>query len=361
MKVLLYLMYGSGRAYHLELTYSVLSAARFLSEGAEGVQIVLASDAANQRTDLPVTPLVLTPEQLHDWQFGGSYHHAVKPQVLAHAIRETGAPVALIDTDTVLHAHPGRLFDRISAGISLMHDREWTLGQAPNRNDWQMLIADCGGALGGYPIDDQTVMHNSGVLGVDPSNVDLLEGSVRFMRAMRKHSDLFNAEQLAASVALGTRTTVAGCADLVEHYWEGPRAYYRYQMAKMFPDVAAGNPLAKVPVLLPPLQAAPTAALRDRVMARLIRAWRRADGAYGHAVLAARAAVSCQRTDPALANVWATIACNALIYGAARHPVPADFAAFTPQSLPRLSWMDDHLRDRWRRLWVPDDAEVRRN
>lgn len=354
MKTLLFLIYGTGREYHLELTYSILSAARFLKDDPADVQIVLACDARNQRPDLPVENLVIDDETLAEWQMHGAYYHAAKPNVLLHAVKHYDAPTILVDSDTIIHAHPKLLFDRVAPGKTLMHENEGPLEYMLNWADWKALIDKSGGEVAGRPITPASVMMNSGALGLDPQDVHLMDDFIAVMHAIREHSDVFTAEQLAASLVFCSETEVATCPDIIEHYWEGPRAYYRYQMARLFPKVLEGGGIDDKDFVIPSLEKEPPAGFADKIAARLKRMQRGNDGGYGHAYLAYRSAMSCQQSDPELANVWASTALAMLSWGVAgqRPETQQDFTAFRSTNLHALGWMTPELQKQWQQYWT---------
>ncbi len=354
MKILLFQIYGQNRIYHLELTYSILSAARFLKDDAEGVRIVLAADADNQRPDLPVDHLLLTPEMLHDWQMGGTYNHAIQAYALHHAVTHFDAPVILIDSDTVVREHPARMFDRIAPGKALMNKREREISETPEWPQWQDLIAKSGGAVGGLPLGRETVMYNAGVLGIDPKDAPLMDDVKAVMHDIRNYSDVFTAVQLAASLVLGAKTDLSVCDDLVDHYWDGPRAYYHYQMNRMFPGVLDGGGIAQPDLPLAPLKNDIPATLSNRIAARIKRMRRAAEPGYAYAYLAYRSALSVRDADRELAHVWAVTALNMLRWGL-EHPRPPstveDFRLFAPEQIEAQVWMKPDLRRQWRIYW----------
>lgn len=352
MSILLFQIYGNRRVYHLELTYSILSAVRFLKADPAGIRIVLASDAENRRPDLPAEPLAVTPAQLHEWQMGGSYNHAVKIHVLHHAVRHFDAPVILIDSDTIVHDHPRRMFDRIGPGKTLMHARESRLGDSIAWPEWDGMIRRTGGVVGGWQISPDSVMYNSGVLGLHPQDASLMEGAMAAMQGIRENSSMFTAEQLAASLVFAGRTELSICDDLVEHYWGGPRAYYHYQMQQMFPGVLKGAGIEDADMALASLDQSPAVALRHRLAARIKRLQRAVGAEYAAAYSAYLSALSLRDTNPDLANVWTTIAMNMLQWGMGNQRVhPADFIRFTPAQIGLQHWMQPDLRDRWRDYW----------
>ena len=116
MKTVAYLVYGADPAYMLELTYSVLSCARFLHQEPDDIQLVLISDAQYRGPELPLKHLSVTQDELRAWTLDGSYKHAAKFFALATAMDHFKDSVALVDTDTVFLAHPKHLFARLNNG-----------------------------------------------------------------------------------------------------------------------------------------------------------------------------------------------------------------------------------------------------
>lgn len=352
MNVLLFQIYGNQRAYHLELTYSILSAARFLRDDPADIRIVLAADEENHRPDLPVEHLHLSPEMLREWQMGGSYNHAIQAYALGHAVRTFDAPVILIDSDTIIHDHPKRMFERIAPGKALMHAREGRLGDSIEWPEWKSLIRQSEGSVAGWPVTADTVMYNAGVLGLHPQDAPLVEDVKAAMRAIRANSGMFTAVQLAASLVLDARTQLSTCDDMVEHYWGGPRAYYHYQIAKMFPGIMNGTGVESPSSALPVLERSLTPAFRHRLAARIKRIQRARGPEFATAYSAYLSALSLHRSDPALANVWGTTALNMLQWGMGGQSVqPRDFLRFTPAHIGTQQWMEPGLRKRWLDYW----------
>lgn len=359
MKVLLFQIYGDQRVYHLELTYSILSAARFLKDDPDDIRIVLAADAKNQRPDLPVEHLLMTPEMLHEWQMGGTYNHAIQAYALHYAVQQFDAPVILIDSDTIIKQHPRHMFDKIRPGRALMHASEGRLQDSIEWPEWRALITRSGGTVGDSPVTPESVMFNAGVLGLDPQDAPLMDDVKAAMRDIRDHSDMFTAVQLAASLVLGAgKTELSVCDEIVEHYWGGPRAYYHYQMEQMFPGVLGGEGIADARIPLAALSQSPPVALRHRIAARIVRLRRGAGPAYGSAYLAYRSAIFLHLSNPKLANVWATKALNMLKWGVPdAQPHTADFQRFTPARLEAEIWMDGDLRKRWQDYWSSNSTD----
>lgn len=354
MKILLYQIYGDIRDYHLELSYSILSAHRFLKEEPDDISIVLISETSNHRPDLPCESLIVSSETMREWQMGGAYKHAIQAYSLLFAINHFQSPVVLIDSDTIFHAHPRHLFERISPGKTLTHKNEGTLITSPEWPEWQRLIDQFEGRLAKSPIGPDSVMYNAGVLGIHPQDAALMNEVVSLTHTIRDASNVFTAVQLAASLVFASRTNISTCDDIVEHYWDGPRHYYHYQMNKIFPDFADLEKHDLSDLKIPPLRKVLKGKIRHRLAARIRSLSKGRDHRYNYACLSYLSALYSWKEDQDLANVWAGNALNTLKWGLQdwNYAVSAkDFEYFTPPYIDQQTWMHSGLKKKWKDYW----------
>jgi len=359
---LLYICYGNNPLYLLEMSYSVVSAVQAARRAGEAPpHILLLAEPHNLRPDLPVESVAVDAATTRAWQLGGRFHFAFKLHALRAALARTGGPVVLIDNDTIFRAPPSALFARVGPGRSLLHVDEGPVRAVPEGAALVELLARPGRVPEVYPTPE-THMFNSGITGVDPADAATVDAAIDLVGALLDRGEVFTLEQLSISAVLAARTRVAFADDLVEHYWSGARRWYHYQLARMFPADEPGRLAALLAAdSLPPLTAAPAAGLRPRLAARLARLRRGGDGAYGHAVMAARAALAARARDGALAEVWAGIAADTLLFGQSR-PLPsgarADFAAFAPGRIAATGdgWLREATRRRWSDAWARLDG-----
>mgnify|MGYP001942867291 CR=1 FL=1 len=350
MKILLYQIYGTQSVYHLELTYSVLSAARFLKDDPDDIRICLLAGPGNERPDLPVENIPVSDETLNRWQMGGSYNHAIQALGLKDALDQFKAPVVLIDSDTVFHKHPKHIFDRIGPGRTVMHTRESTLRDGFEWAEWDRIIRQTQGTLAGIDITPESVMYNAGVLGVHPQDIGAVDDAIAVMQSVRDISTVFTAVQLATSLAFAARTDLSVCDDVVEHYWAGPRAFYQYQMKQMFNGPTGAERDPKQDAALAPLSTQLTGKLSHRLIARMKSLRSGGDPRYVYAVTAYLSALDRCDDDPDLANVWATTALNILQWGLGDNTAQVrlkDFEHFTPERIGRQGWMQPSLQQKW--------------
>lgn len=351
MGVIVYLVYGDDERFHLELTFSMASALRYMNGDPAGVRFALVCDERNARPDLDIEHIFISSHDIQRWQFDGKYNHAIKPHVVRHALNRLQDKVAFVDTDTFFLAHPKSMFERIGPGKTLLCSDEATLAD-DTFNSWVKTTETITELLGRYPISLQTRMNNSGVIGIDPSDAYLMDDVIEVMRELREIDSVFSAEQLAATMVFQTHTSVSFCTKEVDHYTARTCGYYQYQFKKAYParDPAAFRKLVDAPMewqLSPPLKT------WLRLLNRYKMRHRSKSDAYTSAHLNYLHAFDTPR-DPELANVYAETALDMLIYGCpTRHPSAAfDFARLAPAELDQVAWLDKHNRKRWAAYWA---------
>lgn len=350
MKTIAYLMYGGRRDYHLELTYSVLSAHHFLRKEADNIQIVLITDSSNRRDDLPVDHIIVGDADLDRWMLGGKYTHAAKYQALISAMDECKGKVLLVDTDTYFTQHPKILFDRIGERQSLMCDYDTPLGE---HGEWAELLAKLSGPVVGYTVNANSPMFNSGAIGVDWSFRTRIGEVYDLMTGLYTIDPVFNVEQFAFSAVLAKYTSISVCADALRHYWGFDRRFVHAQIDDIFPEFSrdvfernVGNLRAL---------GMPAKSLPDRIRARGKRLMRGNNPQYGFAYLSYLCALS--SATPKMADAWANTALDALVSKAvvwrngSRAHVRRDFRKFAAERLDAHLWMRPETRQRWRQYW----------
>ena len=179
MKTLLYLMYGNRPEYHRELTYSILSAVKFIGKDSPDIQIALVTTNENRRDDLPIRHLIVDDSEMNRWMLGGKYTHAAKYEALVYAMDEFRGQVAYVDTDTFFIAHPEVLFERIGPGRTLMCDHDRTLGEL---GYWSDLLTKTAAPVAGYTVNASSVMVYWALTG------QCAPGSKTFMTSWRSSS-----------------------------------------------------------------------------------------------------------------------------------------------------------------------------
>lgn len=343
---LLYLIYGNSEEYHVELTYSVMSALRF---GADDIRIVLVSDRATRRDDLPIEHLAFTEAEFKKWSLNGRYSHAVKIGCLLKAIDHFGGKIAFIDTDTYFLRPPNELFQRISPNSAVMHVREGTLDEQLGYYD---TIIDHARQhpIGGYEIDGASSMFNSGVVGVHKELRDAITDALSLVHELHTVAPgVHTLEQFAIGTALATRVPISEANDLIYHYYGYSKHFIHCQLREIITEFS----MAQFEKNMRPLRSLidfPKKRPLDLILSKLKRRRRRQQEIYAFAYLAYLSAFSVRRMD--YANAWASVAIDAIRWNDfPRDIVEADFRRMTPRFLPGYKWMKPATRELWDRYW----------
>jgi len=350
MNTIVCLIYGNRREYHLELTYSVLSASHFMRKEFRDIRIVLITTAAGRRDDLPVHHIIIDDSEMNRWMLDGKYTHASKYEALVRAMDKFRGRVLLIDTDTYFTRHPGTLFERIGRDRALMHDYDAPLGA---HEYWLKLLTKVDRPLAGYTVDAASPMFNSGVVGVDWSIRPKMSDVYDLMTELFAIEPVFNVEQYAFSAVLGTHASLSVCPDVVRHYWGFDRRFVHAQLDGLFPEFSKELFERNVGQLYS--LGMPRKPLLDRVRAKAIRLLRKNNKQYGFAYLCYLCSLSSDNAK--LADVWANTALDALVSkaiswseGSLAH-VKRDFCEFRSERLEGHPWMRPETCQRWSQYW----------
>lgn len=346
MKTIAYLIYGDRPEYHLELTYSVMSALHFLRRNPSDIRIVLVSDDKNRRIDLPIEHIVVEDGDFRRWTLNGRYNHAAKVHALLTVMDRYKGSVALIDTDTWFRKHPDTLFARIDERHSLMQAEDGVLGEHPI---WRPLLDAVRGTASGYPVTDESRMGNSGVVGVDYALRPVIEDVLALMTTLHEVRPVFSIEQFAFTAVLERHTEVGVCPDIIWHYWGHERYFCHAQLERLSPRFCGEDFFAHVDDL--PSIGYPKKTLLNKLRSRLKQFQRRYGLEYRSAYLAYLSAMSSK--DIVHANVWARLALE-IIEGSRPQArfISRDFKLMRPDRLDGHAWLKPDIKQRWKDYWA---------
>ena len=229
----LYLDYGGKPKYRAELKYSLVSLKAELDLAR--ARIVVATDAPEIYRAWPVTVMDIGPH-IRDWSGGGLYYHRIKPALVREALARLAEPVLFLDSDSIVR--PGFHTDVADKmGQAVVVNRFEKMNPIPALKGFRTALPH----LGAYRYDvTQSRMYNSGLIGMTPSHIALLDDSLAMIDALIGRAKKFpNIEQFALSEVLRlTGTPVAEIHDSFLHYWQGRRRIYMAnQIAKsLSPD-----------------------------------------------------------------------------------------------------------------------------
>ena len=227
----LYLDYGGRAQYRRELKYSLISLRQELG-GAPDARIAIYTDAAPLYANWPVQ-VVDIAARTQAWSGGGLYRHRIKPAVALDALTRFATPVCFLDSDSIIQSG---FHAEVTAKMS--PQEVWSVTKTAvvmNRFELRNPFPPLKGFratlphLGQVRYDSATSwMYNSGLIGVSPVHVPLMEDTLAYIDALIGRARKFpTLEQLALSeVARLSQTPIAEVRDTFLHYWQGRRRIY---------------------------------------------------------------------------------------------------------------------------------------
>ena len=227
----LYLDYGGLAQYRRELKYSLISLRQELAATPEA-RIAVYTDAPAVYANWPVE-VVDIAAKTQAWSGDGLYHHRIKPAVVLDALRRFDGPVCFLDSDSMVK--PG-FHAEVSARLA--PQETWSVTRTAvvmNHFELRNPFPPLKGFRtrlphrGTYHYDmTNSWMFNSGLIGVAPVHVPLMEDVLAFIDALIGRARKFpTIEQLALSeVARISLTPIAEVKGTFLHYWQGRRRIY---------------------------------------------------------------------------------------------------------------------------------------
>ncbi len=243
MNQLIYFSYGKGHHVN-ELRFSVLSALPFLEKNPDRTGITIFTENPAPFADLPVRIELLSQEQLIAWDADIGYQHRKKIELIKHALILLKCKVIFADSDTYFKCDPRILFRRIGPGRSLMHRFEAHLDRCSASNLADYLCRHRVRRLDGsfWDIDANTFMWNSGLLGIDPSALPLLDEVLHVVDQLFLEVPLITTEQFAFAGVLASETIMSEGEDAVFHYYEDRwRTPFREHLREVFASESKGT------------------------------------------------------------------------------------------------------------------------
>ena len=227
----LYLDYGGLPKYRRELKYSLISLAQELGAQPDA-RIAVYTDAPGLYANWPVEVVDIGP-RVQDWSRGGLYPHRIKPAVVLDALNRFAAPVCLVDSDSIIkpgfHAEvtakmaPQEVWSVTKSAVVM--NRFELMNPFPPLKGFRTALPH----LGRYRYDRAgSWMFNSGLIGVSPVHVPILEDTLALIDVLIGRARKFpTLEQFALSeVVRLNQIPVAEVRDTFVHYWQGRRRIY---------------------------------------------------------------------------------------------------------------------------------------
>lgn len=231
--VLLYFCYGAREIYD-QAIYSILSLLHVCGGPPRDWRIVVYCDRPDAFGPLPVETVALDDAMLDAWLGGSNYIHRRKTCAIIDALERFGGRVVFIDSDTWFKRAPRRLLRRVGPGRACFHICEGFLRSTGTPVD-DALARQLANNRYSLPsgeaikVDARTRMWNTGVVGVDASDLPLVRDALTLSDAIWRDADpagaygkkIHHAEQFATGYAL-RHSRLGEAVDTVYHYWPAP-------------------------------------------------------------------------------------------------------------------------------------------
>lgn len=244
--VLLYFCYGAQEIYD-QAIYSILSLLHVSGGTPRAYRIVAYADRPAAFGALPIETVEIDSATLDAWLGGSDYLHRRKTCAIIDALERFDAPVAFIDSDTWFRRAPNRMLRRIGPGRAIFHLCEGYVAMTGTPADQalarQLATGTC--HLPARPpvtLDRRTRMWNTGVVGIDPSDLPRLRDALALSDAIWAGADpagaygkkIHHAEQFATGHAFAD-AELSEAADCVYHYWPQDM---KQPFARILPELA---------------------------------------------------------------------------------------------------------------------------
>lgn len=213
---LVYLAFGPA-TYHQEACFSIVSALAHLdTQAGEALDIHVYTDNPAPYGQLPVTVHLLDETTRAAWNAPHGYHFRSKHVLLRQVLQQHPLAV-LIDTDTFFRTSPLKLFQRVRPGHMLCN----FIGPRYGANQACLLYRNLVAILEQRGLADcQMPLLNSGVIGLSADDAATLDRSIALMDELYPLArTAYTLEEFCLAVAAYRTLEVAGCADVIHHYW----------------------------------------------------------------------------------------------------------------------------------------------
>ncbi|NIF25463.1 hypothetical protein F3J44_03600 [Pantoea sp. Tr-811] len=213
---LVYLAFGPA-TYHQEACFSIVSALAHLGNlHAPAIDIQVYTDTAEPYARLPVTVHLLDEATRTAWNAPHGYHFRSKHVLLRQVLRDCPQAV-LIDTDTFFRHSPLQLFQRVKPGTLLCN----AVGGRYGEDQKCLLYKNLLGILAERGLADcKMPLVNSGVIGLCAENAEVLDRSIAMMDEFHPLArSAYTLEEFCLAVAAYRHLALAGCTDVIHHYW----------------------------------------------------------------------------------------------------------------------------------------------
>lgn len=217
---LIYLAHGD----EIFLYETLLSIASFYSKNDNyNINICVYTDNPcffEEKCDKRVNTIFIDKEILIKWKGEHNFIHLVKIEVLKdYCSKFSGGKYLFVDSDTFFTKNIRYLFEKISENSFVMHENEGLIKNS-NRSHLKRLYK----FLKNQPYDiDNCEMWNSGVIGFDSQNRNILDFILQTTEALYPQHQTHIMEQFAFAYHFQKQGTIKSTYSEIHHYWYGKK------------------------------------------------------------------------------------------------------------------------------------------
>jgi hypothetical protein len=244
-ETIMYFCYGPQPLYD-QTIYSILSLLHVTAVSSLNARVVVYCDRPDAFVKLPVETIEVDQRQLDAWLGGSDYIHRRKTCAIIDALQRFAGKVMFLDSDTYWIGSPETIFRRIGPDRACFHLKEGYLRSTgtPFDNALTRQLESHRYRIGSdalVEVDRTTIMWNTGVVGVDASNLGLMNDALALSDEIWDEADpdgaygkkIHHAEQFAMGYAF-RNCRLSEADDAVYHYW--PSAA-KASFAQLLPDL----------------------------------------------------------------------------------------------------------------------------
>ena len=219
----LFLAYGSSRSIHKQTIASICSL-RSIGHSDVPYQVVLYTDHPDYYAWLAIDEIrQVGVEQLNAWMGPSRFGFRIKPCMMAEVAQTCGGPLVYVDGDTLFMQSLRAAEERLLAGESAMHLREYQVSDRQTKERRELMATLTGKDLGqGVMLTEDSWMWNAGLIGLPTSMLGAAEDVIKVIDRMIQQglsSRTRLKEQLAFSLYLDRHSNLFSMGDEVLHYW----------------------------------------------------------------------------------------------------------------------------------------------
>jgi hypothetical protein len=219
----LFLAYGTSSSVHKQTIASICSL-RGVGHSDVPYHVVLYTDHPDYYSWLAIDEIRrIGVERLEAWMGPSRFGFRIKPCMMAEVAKTCEGPLVYVDGDTVFMQSLRSAEERVLAGESAMHLREYQVSDRQTKERRELMTTLTGKDLGqGVMLTEDSWMWNAGLIGLPSSMlgapadvVEMIDQMIQLGLSSRTRLK----EQLAFSLYLDRHSKLFSMDDEVLHYW----------------------------------------------------------------------------------------------------------------------------------------------